>query len=302
MIHETHETVVIVPLDGSAESLSVLPVARAFAALSEGVVHLVHVANDALRTRDTLARIGLSPDELEGSVLEPRSGPPARGILHAAAEHEAEFIVLSTHTAASHREGEIGATALEVIREASCPVILLRPERAPVTWELRTILVGHDGSPVTSAAIRPAAELANRADAHLRILHAAAPGALPAANAGAISAPRYLDQPQYEWPAWTTEFVRRFLTESHSDLPHVHLALAHGVPGLEILRHAQEEQVDLVVLTWKGDFAEEHAPTIRSVLRDAPCPVMIVRTEPSAMAEPLRRHRSRRARPGVHPR
>jgi nucleotide-binding universal stress UspA family protein len=292
--------VVIVPLDGSLDSISVLPIARGFVELSGGVVHIVHVAEHTIAVGEVLERIGLGPDEIEGSVLDPRRGPPADGILRAAAECQAEFIVLSTHTAAFRGDEVIGSTALDVVRRAPCPVVLVRPESAHSAGALRPVPAGHAGPPATSAAIRPAADLAIRADARLEILHAAGQDEEPPHAPGSMGVPRYLDQPQHEWPAWTTEFVRRFLTESLSELAHVRLALAHGEPGVEIVRHASRCDVDLIVLSWKGDFRDEHAPTVKTVLRDAPCPVMIVRTEPAELAAPLVRRRPRRHRPGAH--
>jgi nucleotide-binding universal stress UspA family protein len=53
--------------------------------------------------------------------------------------------------------------------------------------------------------------------------------------------------------------------------------LGHGAPGEEILRVAREAQADLIVLTWKGRWAPEHAATFKAVVRDASCPTMVIR-------------------------
>jgi nucleotide-binding universal stress UspA family protein len=93
-----------------------------------------------------------------------------------------------------------------------------------------------------------------------------------------MTSPRYLDQPQHEWPAWAGEFVERFACMCPLESLRVHMSLVHGTPGDEILQFAQERSVDLIVLAWRGEWERDHAATIKAVIRRAPCPVMVARS------------------------
>lgn len=56
------------------------------------------------------------------------------------------------------------------------------------------------------------------------------------------------------------------------------LVVARGDPGEEIVRHARAHAADLIVLAWRGTLAAERAAAIKAVLREAPCPIMLLRT------------------------
>ena len=58
---------------------------------------------------------------------------------------------------------------------------------------------------------------------------------------------------------------------------HARLLLAQGNPGAEILRVIAEQSTDLLVLGWQGRWAAKHAATLKAVVREAPCPTMVVR-------------------------
>jgi nucleotide-binding universal stress UspA family protein len=140
-----------------------------------------------------------------------------------------------------------------------------------------TILVPHDGTPSTSAALRPAAELAKRGRAELLVLHVADTRAAPA-ELGSLTTPRYVDQPQHEWPAWSSEFVKRLASACPLGDLHVRLLLAHGNTAAEILRLSEKQSTDLIVLAWRGIWEAPRAATLKDILREALCPVMVVRT------------------------
>lgn len=271
---------ILVPLDGSAHARGALPVATALAALLEATLEVVHVAPAASSPSQLLERVGLSAEEARGWVLEARAGEPSAQILAAACESPSALIVMCTHTAEQSFDKTVGRTALAVIKAAPCPLVLVHPRRGAEPWGLRRILLPHDGTPTTSAAIGPAAELARRANAELLVLHVVAPvGAGVGAEQGSVTAPRYMDQPQHEWPAWGQEFLDRLSCLCPLESLRVRISLARGDPGPESSRFAAEHAADLIVLAWKGDWAGEHARTAKSIIRRAVCPVMLIRAE-----------------------
>jgi nucleotide-binding universal stress UspA family protein len=269
---------VVVPLDGSLPALGALPVAKGLAEVAGGMVHIIHVAREPLPAAKQLERIGLTAADLHGSVLDIRTGDPATGILQAAREQQAVAIVMCIHAGAT--ADAVGDTALKLLKNAPCPVVLVQPERPPLPWKLQRILLPHDGSPATSAAIRPAAELARKAGAELDVLHVTFPGARAAAEQGSLTPSRYLDQP-HGWPAWGQEFLERLLSVSSLGAAKVRVRLAVGAPEVEVLRAAVEDSSDLILLAWHGVWDDTHAGIVKAAIRRAPCPVGIFRVNGS---------------------
>jgi nucleotide-binding universal stress UspA family protein len=270
---------ILVPLDGTEHALCALPVAKVFADMNGATLHIVHVTDGKLPARALAQTLGLDLAELKGSVLDARSGNPAQGIVRAALDPRSAYIVMCTHTAVPRPVGPLGGTAEGVLRGAGCPVVLVRPERGLMSWSLHRVLFPHDGTPTTSAAIGPAIELAQRAGAELVVLHVAAPGATPPAERGSLTVPRYLDQPQHEWPSWAEEFLRRLACLLPVEWGRLRMVLVRGQLGEEILRFAADRGSDLIVLAWRGEWEKERAATLKAVVRAAPCPVMVLRVE-----------------------
>ncbi len=271
---------IIVPLDGSVHALAALPVARRLAEQEGATLHLVHVQCQMLSPRDLISQLGLASEHLRDSVLNQLTGTPALSIVHEALELQSMLIVMSTRTGLAEPHSGLGPVAEEVVRTAPCPVVLVSPRRGMHPWILRQILLPHDGTPTMAEAILPASDLAARSGAELWVLHVAAPQSETAVEPGTLGAPRYLDQPQHEWPAWTSEFLGRLYALGHPpESMSLHLSLAKGEPSDEIVRFASERGSDLIVLAWRGHFEAERAATVKAVIQAAPCPVFILRVE-----------------------
>ena len=60
-------------------------------------------------------------------------------------------------------------------------------------------------------------ELARAMRMDLDILHIDVAKKKPPTEAGTFTGPRYLDHPQYDWPAWSEEFLYRFYNYLHPD-------------------------------------------------------------------------------------
>ena len=159
-------------------------------------------------------------------------------ILQVAGEIKPRMIVMCKHSGAE-RGKMLGRTAMKVLHDAPCPVVLVPPERGATPWHLHHVLVPHDGTPSTSAALQPAAELAERGRAELLVVHVTDIRAAPA-EPGSLTTPRYVDQPQHEWPAWTSEFINRLACVCPLGHLHVRIVLAHGDTAAEILRLSEK--------------------------------------------------------------
>ena len=271
------EPVILLPLDGSQRALHALPVARVFSALEGAPLRIMHVADAPPPLPQLAAQLGLEPGVLRGASVDGRSGEPAALILRAARETQARLIVLCTHTAEAPPADVLGRTALAVLREAPCPVVLVNPKLALDRWTVRKVLLPHEGDPATSEAVRPGAELARHAGADLIVLQVASADAPLLHGRGSLAPPVYVDQPQHEWSAWAAEFIERLGCVCPLADLRVRLLLGRGNPAAEILRVARDYAADLIVLAWKGAWGPERAATLRAVVREAPCPAMVVR-------------------------
>lgn len=270
------EPLVLVPLDGTPQARAALPVAKAMADLMGASLHVVHVSDQAVPPLPELAeRLGLGREVLEHWAIDARTGDPSTAIIGAARELHVRLIVMCTHTSTVSPPAILGHTALDVLRDAPCPVVLVSPEHAVDGWRPDRIVLPHDGSPAADAAVGPAAELARLAGAELLVLQVGTGGGAPAER-GSLAMPRYVDQPQHEWPSWTHELLGRLACLCPGCELHAHLQVRGGAPGPEIVRLAAEQAAGLIVLAWKGDWTAEHAGTLKTVIREGPCPVMIV--------------------------
>ncbi len=269
------EAVILVPLDGSELALAALPVAKVLGEIGQTPLHILHVGDPEPVVEGLRSRLGREAPMPDGVVIETRAGVPATEILRAAEEIKSRLIVICKQSADDRGE-MLGHTAMKVLHDASCPVVLVPPERGSTPWRLHHVLVPHDGTPTTSAALQPAAELAERAHAELLVVHITGIGA-GSAEPGSLPAPRYVDQPQHEWPAWTNEFVQRLASVCQLGHVHARIKLAHGDPAAEILRISERQATDLIVLAWRGRWEIPHAAPLKDILREAHCPIMMVR-------------------------
>ena len=262
------EPVILVALDASERAPAAMPVAKVLAGIEQAALRIVRVAERS-------EQLGSEAPMLDGFTVDARIGDPAAEILHVAEEMKPLLIVMSTSTAPD-REKMLVSTATKVLRNAPYPVVLVPSERGSTPWHLQHVLVPHDGTPTTSAALRPAAELAERAGAELLVAHVTDISAAPA-EPGSLTTPLYVDQPQHEWPAWTSEFLERLACICPLGHLHARIFLANGNPVVEIVRLAKKQTTDLMVLAWRREWEAPRAATLKGILREAHCPVMVVR-------------------------
>jgi nucleotide-binding universal stress UspA family protein len=269
------KSVILVPLDGSEPALAALPIAKVLGEIEQASLLLVQVGESEMPDAALLDRLKFAGQEVEDATVETYAGEPAAEILRIADEIKPQMVVLCKHTATEPRNA-LGSTAMNVLRKVSCPLVLVPPERGSRPWHLHHLLVPHDGTPSTSAALWPAADIASHAHAELLIVHVADVRPAPT-ESGSLTTPPYVDQPHYEWPAWSSEFVKRVASICPLGLLHVRLLLARGNPAEEIGRLAREQSTDLAVVAWRGLWEMPRAAIFKDLVSEARCPVMVVR-------------------------
>lgn len=276
-----NEPVILVPLDGTEQALAAMPVAKVLSQIGHMTIRGLHVADTRLRGTELREILAHGTPVLDEVAIDARAGSPASEILQAARDLDSRLIVMCRHSRPQRTE-MLGGTATAVLREASCPVVFVPPERGVVGWHLHHVLVPHDGTPTTSAALEPAMRLASKAEAELHVAHVAEAKGQPD-EPGAFTTPRYVDQPQHDWPSWRNEFAKRLASLCSLDHMQLRVSLAQGDPAVEILRLSEAQSTDLIVLAWRGKWEAPHAHIIKVVVRTARCPVLVLRTSDAGL-------------------
>jgi nucleotide-binding universal stress UspA family protein len=149
---------------------------------------------------------------------------------------------------------------------------------------LKTILVPSDFSECSDAALRYGLELARRFDARLHLLHVVQdPIAQPWAAEG-FSAPLFQAVSD-----WRTEAKARLTSlVPAADAHRVTVEATIAWPFAEIIRHATERNIDLIVMGTHGRGGVTHmllGSIAEKVVRRSPCPVLTVRHPQRAFVE-----------------
>jgi nucleotide-binding universal stress UspA family protein len=254
-----------------------LPVAKLVAGQLGAGLEALYVATNA-QDREERGSLLLREAKRLGFGLQLATGDAANEIVRWTEEPGIVLVALTTHGRDLEVAYRLGGVAGQIVARTKRPVLIVKPESANTVRGLRRLLVPVDGTPKTAAALHPVMELAAALGAAVDLLYVAAPDQKAPEERGAVTAPRYVDQPQHEWPEWAAEVVHRLATccaGCPEEVP-VRIFLAQGQVGDEIARFAMDNQADAIVLVRRSRFQPERAKVIRSVLRQTSCLMIIV--------------------------
>jgi nucleotide-binding universal stress UspA family protein len=268
--------VVLMPFDGSAQSIWTFPLAHTMARAMEGSLHLV-LPSELPGARE---RLPLPAGQRSQAIIHEVPGDPAAGIARLAAFSPDAFIVTPSYSGERPDSG-LGRTQEELLRLAQCPVLLVQPSTAWTAWKPGLILVPQDGSADAARALCPAARLAERSGADLLILHVSSDRPSPAPEPGALECPAYFDHPEHEWPSWVAAFLERVRHLCNlSSAATLRFQWALGDPGPEIVAAARQKGADLITVSWHRCLEPGRSRVVRHVIRDAPCPILVLPCPP----------------------
>lgn len=210
-----------------------------------------------------------------------RHGRPFEEICCAAEELQSDLIVIAPHGSRPLEHMLLGSTAERVVRHAGCPVLVVRPQQKapglghpPTSTQFKKLLVPMDFSDCSWKALDYAVPLALRFHAGLVLFHTVQ--LYPVFCEGAL-----VDVCAVE--CQMRECVEHMMRELHEGLdPEIRTEtiIGKGQPQAEIIRCAQQHEIDLIVLTTHGHTGLAHmflGSTAEKVVRHAPCPVLVVR-------------------------
>ncbi len=208
-----------------------------------------------------------------------RVGRPDVEIVEQAEEIRAGLIVVGSRGFGTIRRALIGGVSHSVVRHAHCPVMVVRVE--PVVFPTK-ILLATDASREAKLAANAAIDLANSSNSELHVVHAA------------HLAPVFATEPEIEARTSQAHRLARGLLDEHTEqiraaggsIAEVHLEV--GRPDEGIVRLAETLGAGLIVMGSRGSGGVRRAllgSVSDSVVRHAPCPVMVVRPEKKRASE-----------------
>jgi nucleotide-binding universal stress UspA family protein len=226
----------------------------------------------------------LSDPLLAGLEVDPVivEGEPADEIAKAIREYDIDLVTVVTHGRRGLARALFGSTAEEIIAEAPCPVLTIRPPQhdfvhhrgSETEIRLNRILLATNFRPSSTVATNVARQMAENSGAELHAIHVIGDYfeqisvMFPEGGRSALS--RMREDVQSRMQSFAGEGVGRVQTH-----------VAEGRPYAEIVRLAAEIDADLIVIgTTVHASLFGGAPALGSeierVVRNAPCPVLCV--------------------------
>jgi len=307
---------ILVPLDGSPLSETAIPYAKALAAetgcelsllsvwevLPEeletvGEAHAHVLRDQGMRYfRTYLTNIAAA---LEGCFpsCEVRAGHPAFEIMLAAAELDADFVVMASHGRRGASERRRGSVADKVLRGSSVPVLVVGPavlQKPPIgPVSVRSLVLPLDGSRESESAIGVAVEIARSMGAQITLLRVVP----PLISGLEIGMP---EAPPPEVDRHMVKSARSYLKQFRTAHPDVitSVVVERGPPAKAIVEFVSQIRPDLVVMASRSRYSTGRwaLGSVADDVIEGPVPVVIVHpaaevTEalgPAALAAPLR--------------
>lgn len=240
-------------------------------------LYLEQLRTDVRKQTDLLVREA----EAQGLTVKAEivSGMPSQQINEAAKARKSDLIIMGTRGRTGLAHVLLGSTAEGVVRGAPCPVLTVRsvPGRgqpAPAL-QIRHILVPVDFSDCSIEALEYAVQAARVFAASVTILHVLEPASygldFTLSHAGDAQRARTVLETRLD--DFATLFREQGLTAGAS--------LKSGVPGSAIVENAQAVGADLIVMGTHGRRGFSHlvsGSVAEAVLRQAPCPVLTVKS------------------------
>jgi nucleotide-binding universal stress UspA family protein len=272
----------LVPLDGTPDAENILPALMPLLRMQKVRPLLLGVAPGqeslpALELYLTRLRTALLVDGIP-SEIKAEWGDPGEEILRAGKAGRFDLIAMMTHGRSGLHRELVGSVAEMVLRRSEIPVLTLRPGAKIGDW--KRMVVALDGSAEAEAVLADAAEFARTLGATLHIVRVVRPqNAKPRLT---IHPGDAFPVPDEALPAYLDEIAKGMAGKGL-------LALAEtreGEPVEEILAAARETGAGLLCITTHGRTGLSRqllGSVAESVLRSAPCPVLLRRTVAAAV-------------------
>jgi len=210
-------------------------------------------------------------------------GDPRAEIVRLADEWRADLIVLGARGLGRIKRLLLGSVSLAVARHASCPVLVVKGRPRKLT----SVLVAMDGSEDSFRAARFLQSLVLPRRTKVRLLSVVEPLRYPTTAPGAVRGQllRMIKEVEAERRGELDKVLERAAAQLDDKLTRVTRSTPTGAPADEIMAAANDYDTDLVVVgaRGRGGMARLLLGSVsEKVLRDARCPVLIVKERPKA--------------------
>ncbi len=270
----------VLPIVDPARERSGFQVARALADTFEASLHIAMAGATTPAAQDLARQLSVPMEQLDDVVIENTAGNLADATIRIAGTLQQAMVILAIRLRGEAAPNDVqtqDAIARQVLEKITGSVLVVAPDRDMGNWHLRKELLPQDGTPNCATALAQFIDRSVQMGIENLVLRVAGVRVGQPAEPGSLPTPRYVDHPQYEWEAWGREFLDRVTGMGTSPgASGLRLLMTSGDPATEILRVAQEESVDLIVLPWHCAFGSGRARMVKAVLRDASCPVLLL--------------------------
>jgi len=192
-------------------------------------------------------------------------GLPTQQIRSAVRATGADLVVMGTHGRSGFKRLALGSVTETVLRDPPAPVLTVHRDVARRRGLFRRMICATDVSERTARTIAVAMALADEGAKSLTVLNVIEEG-------------RESSRGDLERAALAA--LEKLIPDEARSSYRIEEHVAFGQANREILRVAAEEEADLIVMGAHrhGALGDLFGSTVRSVVRDAACPVLLVPT------------------------
>ncbi|MGB9181541.1 MAG: universal stress protein [Pyrinomonadaceae bacterium] len=264
---------ILFPTDFSAVANSALPLAVKLAEEFEAIIHAAHIASGSdphitETTRYEFPRplAGTGEVQMQEEIIPQSADDPVEVLIRTAQRNECDLIVMASHGRSDIAQFFLGRSVAErVARDSQIPTIIARLYGARRTTRpidrMERIIYATDLAEETRKILPVAAEIARRTGAQLSTVCVFAEGDEQPLDGG-------------------RDVLKRFFEEAEaSDLFNNFQTLRGGV-GESLVEYAAGTEADLIAITSSICCGGNPrlTETAEFIIRNAPCPVLCVRT------------------------
>ena len=212
-----------------------------------------------------------------------REGDTALELLALANSEAVDLIAMSTHGRTGLSRIALGSIAERVLQNATLPLLLVRNQKASeADTKIQQILTPLDGSDFAEQAVPVASEMAKQCNASLTLLRVIQE--LDEHNKRLLfKNQQEAEESMRRWKALSSRYLEQVAYRLYSDGFKVHAEILSGDPDSTICTTAETLPADLIVMSTHGRSGVArwvYGSVANKVLRNAPCPVLLVRNQP----------------------
>lgn len=211
--------------------------------------------------------------------VQERGYSPSAVILKYAQDNNIDLIIMGTHGRRGLGYLFLGSVAEEVTRFARRPVYTIREEKPAIPVEkVNRILVPLDLSKFSRQALQYAFELCKDYGADLDVIHVVEDRIHPALYATGKSS---IFEFTPEIKKKSTELIKKMIDEFSGLKVKYNIKIKEGVPAREILKYAEHNDVNMIVLTTHGASGLNQfylGGVAEKIIRRSICPVFTIKS------------------------